>query len=525
MNQRSPCTVSPGKCAILAISTVLSTPYSNAQGVANTSDRRHRHKDPEPIWSVTVPYETSDDIQRLSTVIDHMRIDEDAKTVTIEVDTAAIDAIRALGFNVEIDSQASQVIQEFRGHRRDFLNRQKSGAHRPNAIQGSPQSKPGDPLFAGNAACYRTVEKTNLDIDALAKQYPHLIQVVPIGQTWVQKQALSFRNLLIKYLPASVLALIDFDLLPDSSANAIRVVVIGNKAVIKDRKVPAWSPLRPSMHASTRPRKISALHRMAGHELRHGCDRHLASQQQRVPLHLACQPDGRKLAEQAVGSWRKNANLKDAFCKDQPLKSGVDLNRNFPFGWNSTKGAGSSGSSVQKPTEEKLLRQSRKPRPSSSTSQVRARRAATSLAECFRIGAQRQSAISELVHRTTTKACTSTFTASANLFLWPWGIRRASIGGTSQTANDDGMAAFGQRMAWYNKYRATQMINYNVDGVTTDTFYGELGAPSFTIELGKVLLRTVQGIREGNLPEHRVPAIRRSNAESALSVAAGARCG
>lgn len=504
MKHRSPGAVSPRKCAILAISAVLFlTPYSNAQGVASSIGPQPSAQDPEPIWSVTVPYETSDDIQRLSTVIDHMRIDEDAKTVTIEVDTAAIDAIRALGFNVEIDSQASQVIQEFRGQRRDFLNRQKSGAHRPNAFQGSPQSKPGDPLFAGNAACYRTVEKTNLDIDALAKQYPHLIRVVPIGQTWVQKQALSFRNLLIKYLPASVLALIDFDLLPDSSANAIRVVVIGNKAVIKDRKVPRMVTTS-SIHAREyTPAEISARF-TEWLVTSYGTDATATWLLNNNEFHfiLHANPDGRKLAEQAVGSWRKNANLEDAFCKGQPLKSGVDLNRNFPFGWNSTKGAGSSGSSCAETYRGKTA--ASEPETEAIVKYVAGTRQASGDFVGGVLPDRRTAAVGDFGTGAPNdyEGLYIDIHSFSQLVLWPWGIRRASIGGTSQTANDDGMAAFGQRMAWYNKYRATQMINYNVDGATTDTFYGELGAPSFTIELGKSFYEPCKEFEKETLPRN-----------------------
>lgn len=348
MKHRTPCAASRKKSILLAASAIVFlTPHSNAQGVAESVRSQQAALDPEAVWSVRVPYQTREEIQRLSRVIDHMRIDEAGKTASIEVNTAMIDALRSMGFKVEIDSRASQVIQDFRRQRRDLLIQQKPGAQGSNVFQKSAQSKSGDLLFAGNAACYRTVEKTNFDIDALAKQYPDLIRIVPIGQTWVQKQALSFRNLLIKYLPTPVLSLIDFDLLPDSSGNALRAVVIGNRAVIKDKKVPRMVTTS-SIHAREyTPAEIST--RLTEWLVKnYGSDATATWLLNNNEFHfiLHANPDGRKLAEQAVGSdgWRKNVNLEDGLCI-HPLESGVDLNRNFPFGWNSTNGVGSSGSS------------------------------------------------------------------------------------------------------------------------------------------------------------------------------------
>jgi hypothetical protein len=60
---------------------------------------------------------------------------------------------------------------------------------------------------------------------------------------------------------------------------------------------------------------------------------------------LQANPDGRKKAESGI-SWRKNTDTTNGACGGTPGSSaqpGIDLNRNFPFHWNTTNGQGSSG--------------------------------------------------------------------------------------------------------------------------------------------------------------------------------------
>ena len=176
-------------------------PLATAQAAANPAGAPPAQLEQGRIWSVRVSYATREDIQRLSRWIDHMRVDKAGKTIATELDARGVERLRRMGYAVEIDAERSEKIRGFQRERQQQLLK---------------LGKPGDPLFDGNAACYRTVERANLDIDALVAQYPKLIRVAPVGQTWVQTQLLSFRNVLIKYLPQSVLSTIDFDLLPDS---------------------------------------------------------------------------------------------------------------------------------------------------------------------------------------------------------------------------------------------------------------------------------------------------------------------
>ncbi|PLC04032.1 hypothetical protein CY658_18535 [Variovorax sp. RO1] len=432
-----------------------------------------------------VSYESRDDIQRLSHFIDHMRIDEPGKTVRVEISAHELEQLRASGFRTEVDVAQSQKIKEFQSQRRQ-ISQKKSEFQQPSGNEKTSVEKSDAPLFNGQAACYRTVEKSNFDIDTLATQYPNLIRVAPVGKTWVQTQLLSFRNLLIKYLPQSVTSLIDFDLLPDSTGNSLRAVVIGNQRTIGDKKVPRMVTTS-SIHAREyTPAEIST--RFAEWLVKnYGADPTATWLLNNNEFHfiLHANPDGRKLAEQTVGSWRKNVNLVDGYCATRPVNSGVDLNRNFPFGWNSTAGQGSSGDRCNADFRGKSA--GSEPETAAIVQYVAGTRQQDGNFEGGVLQDRRTAAVDDFATGAPNdyEGLYIDLHSAAKLVLWPWGIRRDSLGGNSQTVNDDGMSALGQRIAWYNGYQATQMIFYDTDGTAMDAIYGELGAPSFTIELGK----------------------------------------
>ncbi|WP_422099213.1 M14 family zinc carboxypeptidase [Variovorax sp.] len=487
-------------CGLIVLAQLA--PPAIAQGTVDPPATPPAQLEQGRIWSVRVPYASREDIQRLSRWIDHMRVDKVGKTLATELDSRGVERLRSLGYAVEIDVEGSERIRGFQQQRQQLL---KLG-------------KPGDPPFEGNAACYRTVEQANLDIDALAARYPKLVRVAPVGQTWVQTQLLSFRNVLIKYLPQSVVSLIDFDLLPDSKGNPLRAVVIGNQDRIQERTVPRMVTTS-SIHAREyTPAEIST--RFTEWLVKnHGIDPTATWLLDHNEFHfiLHANPDGRKLAEQAVpqsfgSGWRKNVNLVEGYCKTSddpflsrftdPIESGVDLNRNFPFGWNSTNGAGSSGdaceqtfrgpSAASEPETAAIVRYvagTRQQDGNFTGGLLRDRR--TAAADDFATGAPGDYEGLYLdIH------------SFSQLVLWPWGIRRESLRGDSKTANDDGMAAFAQRLAWYNGYAAKQIIDYDTDGTTTDTFYGELGAPSFTIELGTSFYEPCEEFEQNTFPKN-----------------------
>ena len=69
--------------------------------------------------------------------------------------------------------------------------------------------------------------------------------------------------------------------------------------------------------------------------------------------------------------------------------------------------------------------------------------------------------------------------------LWPWGVERTENDFNTHSPNNKGMAVIAQRLAYHNNYSSQQLLSYNTEGTTKDAFYGYLGAPSYTVEMGR----------------------------------------
>ncbi|MDZ4356267.1 MAG: M14 family zinc carboxypeptidase, partial [Variovorax sp.] len=292
---------------------------------------------------------------------------------------------------------------------------------------------------------------------------------------------------------------------------------IGNQSTIKDKKVPRMVTTS-SIHAREyTPAEIST--RFAEWLIKnYGTDPTATWLLNNNEFHLIlhANPDGRKLAEQAVeigfwSGWRKNVNFVDAYCKTSddkflaqyvgPGSSGVDLNRNFPFGWNSSGERGSSSdscdltfrgkSAASEPETAAILKYVAGTRQQDGNffgGVLQDRRAAA--ATDFSTGAPNDyEGLYIDIH------------SYSQQVVWPWGIQHGSLQDNSRTANDDGMSALGQRIAWYNGYRASQWL-YDADGTTMDTFYGELGAPSFLIELGTSFYEPCDSFEKDTFPKN-----------------------
>jgi PKD repeat protein len=163
---------------------------------------------------------------------------------------------------------------------------------------------------------------------------------------------------------------------------------------------------------------------------------------------------------------RKNANRSVA-CNQWPPTSfsqyGVDLNRNHSFMW------GGGGSS---------------PDPCAQT--YRGTAAASEYETTYLqnliltlIPDQRGPGINDPAPDNTTGIFITVHSA-AGLVLWPWGFT------ASPAPNMVGLQDIGDKFATYNGYTSCQppLCLYAVNGSSDDWVYGELGAPSFTFEVG-----------------------------------------
>ena len=175
--------------------------------------------------------------------------------------------------------------------------------------------------------------------------------IPPVGTAVPDNSRSSFANLLIKFLPASIVTRFNLSLFP-VDPSPVRVLVIGNFA-----KQDAKSEPPPNMvwtggiHAREyAPQEVGIKF------LEWLLDNYQTDANARMMLDnnryhfIVHNPDGRKLAEQDISArQRKNTNYRHRRLHDderQPpvlntFSSGVDLNRNYPFGW-ATGGAGGS---------------------------------------------------------------------------------------------------------------------------------------------------------------------------------------
>ena len=79
--------------------------------------------------------------------------------------------------------------------------------------------------------------------------------------------------------------------------------------------------------------------------------------------------------------------------------------------------------------------------------------------------------------------------------LWPWSYTN------NASPNATALRTLGRRLAWYNGYTPKQWSQmYLADGTDTDTVYGLLGAPSYTIELGVAFFESCSTFESSTLP-------------------------
>jgi carboxypeptidase T len=85
----------------------------------------------------------------------------------------------------------------------------------------------------------------------------------------------------------------------------------------------------------------------------------------------------------------------------------------------------------------------------------------------------------------------------SQLVLWPWGDT------SSLAPNGPALRTLGRRMAFFNGYSPEQSAElYATDGATDDNFYGSLGAPAYTLELGVAFFESCSTFQNTTLPNN-----------------------
>lgn len=470
----------------------------------------HAHGgDPDSVYAVKIPYASEDQLSKLTAMLDHPYVDQKTRTVHAEISDTELHAVEALGIGVQIDVEETTRIKNW------IASRTRDEAS--GALQRSTREQPSS-IADGTHSCYRTVEQTYATFDELKAKYPDLVQLKTLGPAWMKTQIKeptvvnnqydnswsSYASLLAKFIPQSLLQRFNLSLFP-AQPHDVRAIVVGNFAKQEGKEVPrmVWTG---GIHAREYAPQEVGTKFIEWLLDNYGKDPNATMMLDNNQYHFIIHnPDGRKMAEQDRSSrQRKNTNYGTATCttgSGAQLESGVDLNRNYPFGW-ATGGAGGSDGNVcgatyrgtgpaSEPETQAVLNYVR-----GTWNQALCKWEGGALPDGRPKSAEfcnpenRSTVTGELDWQTGASenypgGMFIDLHSNARAILWPWGVERTENGFNTHTPNNKGMAVIAQRLAYHNNYSSQQLLSYNTEGTTKDAFYGFLGAPSYTVEMGR----------------------------------------
>jgi hypothetical protein len=408
-------------------------------------------------WFVEAHYADGAALARAAAQFQHVRIDTQRQVLQVDTDENGIAALEDAGLSVSIDAAGTARLRGF-----EATMQQAIASHIPQLADGG---YPGIPGYT----CYRTVEGTYQTMDDLAAAHGDLVEVHSIGPSWQKTQ-----NALQGY-----------------EMRALRVTNLATAVA---------DPARPKMvvFGSIHAREYAPaelLTRMAEWLVTdYGSDPEATWLVDHVDFRFVLQanPDGRKKAESGI-SWRKNTDTVNGYCSSAN-NAGIDLNRNFPFHWNTTGGQGSSGTKCNETY-----------RGPTAASEPEAQNLVGYVAgEPGSNGVYNGGALPDRRPDDVSTAAPDDYAglffdihSYSRLVLWPWGDT------TNAAPNRTPLQTFGRRMAWFNNYTPEQSDSlYPTDGATDDNFYGTLGVPAYTIELGIAFFESCSSFTSSTYPKN-----------------------
>jgi hypothetical protein len=362
--------------------------------------------------------------------------------VLVAINRAQYDELVKAGWRLEIDSDASAMIDRER--------------------------------HAGILDAYRTVDQIYSDLDTIGATYPSIVELVDYGDSYC------------KTLGGCVT--LGGDPEPGHDLRAVRIT---------NRAIPGPKPvffLMANIHAREITTPELALRWIDELTQGYGVDADITWMVDNQELWVlpTVNPDGRWIVDlgqqpQYGGSrffQRKNADRDDG-CNQWPPFSGtqygIDLNRNHSFLWNT---GGSSG----QPCSETY-------RGSSAASEVETQAVQTLVLSLYED--RRGDPIDEPAPLDTA-GFFLTLHSYGNQVLRPWGT-------TSQVPpNETQLAAIGAKIATYNGYQSCQVNRclYETSGTSDEWSYGTLGMASFTFEIGNEFMPPYSVIDQQQWPQN-----------------------
>lgn len=409
-------------------------------------------------WMVEAHWPDRATLERVAGRFQHVMIDPERRVLRVDTDERGIARLEQAGLRVSIDLAGTARLREF-----DATLRAALDAGTETAGAGAYPTIPG-------YACYRTVEGSYQTMDDLAAAEPGLVEIHDIGPSWERMvdptRGYSMRSLRITNLATT-------------TGDPERPVFVAFGSIHAREYTPAELLTRMAEWLVTG----------------YGVDPQATWLVDHVDFRLILQanPDGRKKAE-AGEYWRKNTNRDTGYCAYWWGDDGIDLNRNFPFHWHTTGEQGSSSD----PCDDTYRGVSAGSEP--ETANLVEYVAGTPGPNGIYGGGVLPDRRADGVNAPAPEDYAGLFFdihSYSQLVLWSWGDV------ASPAPNDAALRTLGRRMAWFNGYRPQSAYElYPTDGTTDDTFYGLLGAPSYTIELGTSFFESCNSFETATFPKN-----------------------
>lgn len=426
MNSKRPGVVATGLLAGMQALLAFVVPVvaqDSAQSVSTPADLTPANLTPAVgPWVVQINAPDRATIDFLSSEFDVWSVVPRKGAVLAQVDADDLAMLHAYGFEASINRRLTDSL------------------HVPRT-EGAAGTIPGFP-------CYRTVEQTESDAQALVAQFPTLASLTDIGDSWIKING-------------------------PGPGYDMWVLRLTNSAIAGDK--PKFYS-QGSIHAREYTTAETVM-RFAEHLLdAYGTDADVTwlLDENEIHLLLFANPDGRKQAETGL-SWRKNAN--NNHCTGSNDR-GIDLNRNFEFQWGCCGGSSSSECSQTY-------------RGPSAASEPESQAVQAYVASI--LPDQREPDLNSPAPDDATGLFLDIH-SFGQVVLSPWGF----LTGGGNPPNGDQLLTLARKYGFYSGYDASLGSTGIVDGSTKDWAYGELGVPGYTVELGTTFFESC-GFFESNV--------------------------
>lgn len=220
----------------------------------------------------------------------------------------------------------------------------------------------------------------------------------------------------------------------------------------------------------------------------YGVDADITSILDHTEVHLVLEsnPDGRFVAETKPALYQRKNQRPGCANSDA---GGVDLNRNFPFKWGLDSGS----------SNDTCAQTYRGSGPASEPESQAIIEYAKSI---FPESQRKDDPIGQIndPFKEDTRGFYTDIHSYSELIIWPWSFEN------EVSPNDEGEQSLARKIKSFNSYKLSGPQQpdflYTASGIIADWFYGELGAVSFTYELGTAFYQDCATVENEIIPSN-----------------------